>query len=69
MSLRQGYGPRFNNAEAPGKRGFTPRGIDLDRRGVVWTALAGSGHLASFERTKCRVISICGPIPWHDEPP
>ena len=25
--------------------------------GVIWTALAGSGHLASFDRRKCRVLS------------
>jgi len=33
--------------------GFGPRGIDLDTNGVVWTALA-SGHLASFDRGKCK---------------
>ena len=33
--------------------GFGPRGIDLDTNGVVWTALA-SGHLASFDRRKCK---------------
>ena len=33
--------------------GFGPRGIDIDRNGVVWTALSGSGHFASFDRTKC----------------
>ena len=37
--------------------GFTPRGIATDRSGVVWTALAGSGHLASFDRRKCRVLN------------
>jgi hypothetical protein len=35
--------------------GFDPRGIDIDSRGVVWTALAGSSHLASFDRSKCGV--------------
>lgn len=34
--------------------GFSPRGGDVDRNGVYWTALA-SGHLASFDRTKCAV--------------
>ena len=34
--------------------GYTPRGIDVDSNGVIWTALAGSGHLASFDRRKCR---------------
>jgi len=33
--------------------GFGPRGIDLTTDGVVWTALA-SGHLASFDRRKCK---------------
>src|SRR5712691_6222872 len=30
-----------------------PRGLDIDRNGVVWTVLA-SGHLASFDRRKCK---------------
>jgi hypothetical protein len=34
--------------------GFSPRGGDVDRNGVYWTALA-SGHLASFDRRKCKV--------------
>ena len=33
--------------------GFGPRGIDIDRDGVVWTALSGSSHFASFDRKKC----------------
>ena len=33
--------------------GFSPRGMDIDRNGVVWVALA-SGHLASFDRHKCQ---------------
>jgi hypothetical protein len=33
--------------------GFSPRGGDVDRHGVYWTALA-SGHMASFDRRKCR---------------
>jgi len=32
--------------------GFSPRGMDIDRNGVAWVALA-SGHLASFDRSKC----------------
>ena len=35
--------------------GFDPRGIDIDSTGLVWTALAGSSHLASFDRSKCDV--------------
>lgn len=32
--------------------GFSPRGMDIDRDGVAWVALA-SGHLGSFDRRKC----------------
>ena len=38
---------------------FSPRGIDVDSRGVVWTTLA-SGHLASFDRSRCRA-PLTGP--------
>ena len=41
------------DVEANGEVGFMPRGLDVDRHGVIWTALAGSNHLASFDRTKC----------------
>lgn len=34
-------------------QGFGPRGLDIDRNGVVWTALA-SGHFASFDRKRCK---------------
>ena len=33
--------------------GNDPRGIDITTDGVVWTALAASSHLASFDRSKC----------------
>jgi hypothetical protein len=33
--------------------GFGIRGADIDSRGVVWVSLA-SGHLGSFDRSKCR---------------
>ena len=39
--------PGFDNV------GYGPRGMDIDRDGVVWTAMA-SGHLASFDRRKCQ---------------
>ncbi|MEX2569297.1 MAG: hypothetical protein WD431_25360 [Cyclobacteriaceae bacterium] len=32
--------------------GWSPRGMDIDRNGVAWVALA-SGHMASFDRSKC----------------
>jgi hypothetical protein len=47
------YEPPFNNPKAPGKNGFNPRGVDVDMNGVVWTALAGSAQMASFDRSKC----------------
>lgn len=33
--------------------GYGVRGADVDRNGVFWAAL-GSGHLASFDRRKCK---------------
>ena len=33
--------------------GYGVRGMDIDRDGVVWSSLA-SGHLASFDRRKCK---------------
>ena len=38
---------------APPAPGVGPRGVDVDSKGVVWTALAGSGHLARFDRSRC----------------
>ena len=35
------------------KPGFGPRGGDIDSKGVVWVSL-GSGHLGSFDRSKCK---------------
>jgi hypothetical protein len=37
----------------PPEGGYGARGVDLDLNGVVWTALS-SGHLASFDRRKCK---------------
>ena len=50
------YQPPFENPDAP-IEGYSPRGIDIDRNGVVWTALSGSGHLAKFERSRCAVLN------------
>jgi hypothetical protein len=36
--------------------GYSPRGADVDRNGVMWSALA-SGHMASFDRRKCKVLN------------
>jgi hypothetical protein len=32
---------------------YSPRGMDIDRNGVAWVALA-SGHMGSFDRRKCK---------------
>ena len=37
--------------------GFDPRGIDIDSNGIVWAALAGSSHLARFDRSQCTVLN------------
>ena len=39
--------------QPPVDQGFSPRGGDVDRNGVYWAAMA-SGHLASFDRRKCK---------------
>ncbi len=39
--------------------GYGPRGGDIDRNGVFWASLA-SGHLGSFDRSKCKG-SLNGP--------
>ena len=46
-----------NPAVAPAQTGHAPRGVDVDRNGLIWTALSGSGHMASFDRSKCRVLN------------
>jgi len=51
-ALAEIYEPPFDNPKAP-VHGYSPRGGDVDRNGVFWTALA-SGHLASFDRRKCK---------------
>jgi hypothetical protein len=37
--------------------GFDPRGVDIDSHGVVWTALAATSHLASFDVRKCKDLN------------
>ena len=46
-----------NPAVDAARTGHAPRGIDVDRNGLIWTALSGSGHLASFDRSKCRTLN------------
>jgi hypothetical protein len=36
--------------------GYGPRGMDIDTQNVVWVPLA-SGHLAAFDRRKCKVLN------------
>ncbi|MBR0655805.1 carboxypeptidase-like regulatory domain-containing protein [Plastoroseomonas arctica] len=67
---QRGYLVRFIPGEDPTHTGlaelfqpppgaFSPRGIDVDSNGVVWTTLA-SGHLASFDRRRC-TAPLTGP--------
>jgi hypothetical protein len=51
-ALVEVYEPPYNNPKAR-VQGYSPRGMDIDRNGVVWAALA-SGHMASFDRRKCK---------------
>ena len=50
------YQPPFNNPNAA-VQGYSPRGIDITTDGIIWTALSGSGHMASFDRSRCRVLN------------
>jgi hypothetical protein len=51
-ALSEYYEVPWNNPKAT-TQGFAPRGMDVDSKGVVWTVLS-SGHLASFDRSKCK---------------
>jgi hypothetical protein len=51
-ALAEIYEVPWNNPKAPAQ-GFGPRGMDVDSNDVVWTVLS-SGHLASFDRRKCK---------------
>jgi hypothetical protein len=51
-TLTEYYEVPFNEPKAA-VNGFGPRGMDIDRKGVVWIPLA-SGHMASFDRKKCK---------------
>jgi hypothetical protein len=51
-ALAEVYQPPIDDPKAP-VHGYSPRGMDIDRNGVVWTVLA-SGHFASFDRRKCK---------------
>lgn len=49
------YDPATDRHETfvPPRPGAGPRGVDVDSKGLIWAALGGSGHLASFDRSKC----------------
>ncbi len=52
------YAPPFDNDNVSRDQwGYAPRGLDVTTDGVIWTALSGSGHLASFDRSKCRTLN------------
>ena len=51
-ALAEYYEVPWNNPKAR-VSGYSPRGMDIDRNNVIWVAL-GSGHLASFDRRKCK---------------
>ena len=51
------YEPPYDPNGDPDEWGYGPRGIDVDRNGLIWTALGSSGHLASFDRSKCAVLN------------
>ena len=46
--------------QAASVHGYSPRGMDIDRNGIVWTPLA-SGHLASFRSTQVHRAAERGP--------
>jgi hypothetical protein len=46
--------------------GFSPRGGDIDSKGVIWVSL-GSGHLGAFDRSKCKILN--GPTATGDHCP
>jgi len=51
--LRYDPATDMHEVYAPPGPGFGPRGIDVDTKGIIWTGLGGSGHLAKFDRSKC----------------
>jgi hypothetical protein len=50
-ALAEIYELPLNDPKAP-IHGFGPRGMNIDRDGVVWVPLA-SGHIGAFDRRKC----------------
>jgi hypothetical protein len=52
-ALSEIYEVPFDNPKEPG---YGPRGLDVDRNGVAWVPLS-SGHMASFDRRKCKILN------------
>ena len=50
-ALVEFYEVPWNDPDVP-VQGYSPRGMDVDSNGVVWTVLS-SGHFASFDRSQC----------------
>ena len=50
-ALVEFYEVPWDDPDAP-VQGYSPRGMDVDSNGVVWTVLS-SGHFASFDRSQC----------------
>ena len=50
-ALAEFYEVPWNDPTVP-VQGYSPRGMDVDSNGVVWTVLS-SGHFASFDRSRC----------------
>ncbi|MES1256044.1 MAG: carboxypeptidase regulatory-like domain-containing protein, partial [Acidobacteriota bacterium] len=50
------YEPPFENPKAPGVEAFNTQGVEIDSKGIAWVTLGGSAHLASFDRSKCKVL-------------
>ncbi len=50
-ALAEYYQPPLDEEGKP-VEGYSPRGMDIDRNGVAWVAMA-SGHLARFDRSAC----------------
>ena len=49
--------PVFRQRPAgPGQGHARDGGVDVDLKGLVWTVLS-SGHMASFDRSKCKVLN------------
>jgi len=51
------YEPPYNNPAMPGVRASLPRAVDVDTNGLAWVVLSASSQLASFDRSKCKVLT------------